>query len=149
MQLQIRPAQLQDLTAVKAVDELLFGQDTYPLFALRQLLDITGDLLLVAEFNESIIGYAIGHYNSETKTAWFLSLGVLPEFRGQSIGEKLIDSLIETVEAKGATAIYLTVDPVNKSGFRLYEKLGFVQHHSKHNYYLDGMPRIVMVRTAL
>ena len=148
MQVTILPATVQHLKAVKAIDETLFGTDTYPLFALRQLLDIAGGLFKVAVVDEHIVGYAIGHYDSVSGDAWFLSLGVLPGYSGKGIGQELTSILIKEVEEKGAKRICLTVLPDNKYGIRLYERLGFVEDHLEDDYYGDGVARIIMVRTA-
>ncbi|MBC5991828.1 GNAT family N-acetyltransferase [Pontibacter cellulosilyticus] len=148
MQVNIRAATVHDLKAVKAIDETLFGAETYPLFALRQLLDITNGLLLIAEESDKIAGYAIGHYNAVQEEAWFLSLGVLPEVRGLGIGESLTKGLINAVEQLGAKCIYLTVHPSNMGGIRIYEKLGFVKDSAENDYYGDGSPRLIMVKTS-
>ncbi|MEJ8802437.1 GNAT family N-acetyltransferase [Pontibacter sp. H249] len=148
MALYLRAATVEDLKAVKAIDEALFGEDTYPLFALRQMLDITEGLFKVALLDDKVVGYAIGHYNSEAKQAWLLSLGVLLAYRGQGIGEKLTHTLLAEVEAKGANTSYLTVHPDNKQGINIYKKLGFVEHHSVSDYYGDGIPRLIMVKAS-
>ena len=144
----IRAATVEDLKAVKAIDEALFGEDTYPLFVLRQLLDITSSFFKVALLENKVVGYAIGHYHSEAKQAWFLSLGVLQEYGGQGIGEKLTKALLEGVEAKGGRESYLTVHPENKRGISIYKKLGFVEQKYVPDYYGDGVPRLIMVRTS-
>jgi [ribosomal protein S18]-alanine N-acetyltransferase len=144
----IRAASFEDLKAVKAIDETLFGADTYPLFALRQLLDITSSLFKVALLDDKVVGYAIGHYNAEVKEAWFLSLGVLKAYSGKGIGEKLTLTLLEEAEEKGAKASYLTVHPENKRGLSIYKKLGFEEREWVSGYYGDGVPRIIMVRAS-
>jgi [ribosomal protein S18]-alanine N-acetyltransferase len=58
----IRQAQLSDLRDVKAIDQLLFGADSYPLFVLRQFYDISGEYLLVAETESEVVGYMLAHY---------------------------------------------------------------------------------------
>lgn len=148
MKAHIRSATAQELKTIKAIDETLFGDDTYPLFALRQLFDITNGLIMVAVLENRIVGYAIGHYEPESGNAWFLSLGVLPEQRGKGTGERLTKALIEAVEAKGARACRLTVHPGNTGGYRIYERLGFVAQETQEDYYGDGSPRIIMVRTS-
>lgn len=147
MQAVIKQATVQHLKMVKRIDETLFGTDSYPLFALRQLLDISGGLFKVAFFDEDIVGYAIGHYDAASGDAWFLSLGVLPQNGGKGIGQQLTSSLLKDVEEKGAKCCYLTANPGNLHAIRLYERLGFVPDRLEENYYGDGISRIIMVRT--
>ncbi|WP_162052488.1 GNAT family N-acetyltransferase [Pontibacter pamirensis] len=144
--MNIRAAEVEDLQQVKAIDQLLFEEESYPIFALRQFLDISYGLMKVVEIGREIIAYCIGHYNSEKKEAWFLSLGVLPEYRGRKIGESLTTNLVEEVKAMGATTVNLTVHPENKPGISIYERLGFETQENTENYYLDHSPRLVMVK---
>ena len=142
--LVIRTAEIEDLKQVKAIDQSLFKEDSYPVFALRQLLDITNGLMKVAVLEDKIVGYIIGHHNRDEQEAWFLSLGVLPHYRGNKIGEGLTVALTEDVAERGAKDIFLTVHPENKPGRSLYNKLGFKNHQTSEDYYLDGLPRLIM-----
>jgi RimJ/RimL family protein N-acetyltransferase len=54
-----------------------------------------------------------------------LGIGVLAPFRGQGIGEALMQAAIEKAWHKGLTRIELTVREYNKPAIALYEKLGF------------------------
>ncbi|MDX5422961.1 MAG: GNAT family N-acetyltransferase [Hymenobacteraceae bacterium] len=146
--LHIRNAEVKDLQAIKEVDQLLFQADAYPMFVLRQLFDITGELTKVALVESKVAGYAIGHYNAEKAEAWFLSLGVLPAYRGQRIGEGLMLALIEEVQARGAAVIQLTVHPANTAARKLYERLGFKVHKRVEDYYFDAIPRMLMRKEA-
>ncbi|PKV75235.1 GNAT family N-acetyltransferase [Pontibacter ramchanderi] len=140
----IRKAELSDLKAVKTIDELLFGADSYPLFVLRQFYDTTGDYLLIAETGGQVAGYMISHLEQESRKGWLLSLGVLPAHRGKGIGQKLMAATIASLEAKGATMLYLTVHPANAAGISIYTRLGFVEREQVADYYLDGSPRLIM-----
>jgi ribosomal-protein-alanine N-acetyltransferase len=147
--IKIREAGADDLKSIQDIDQSLFGSESYPLFVLRQFLDISNGLLKVAEVEEEVIGYSIGHYNTETAEGWMLSLGVLPEYRGKEIGQKLSIHLIREIEEKGAAKIFLTVHPDNNPAIRTYQKLGFVKHQHKEDYYLDNSPRILMLRKPM
>lgn len=147
--IKIREAGPDDLRTIQDIDQSLFGSESYPLFVLRQFLDITNGLLKVAEVEEEVIGYSIGHFNTETSEGWMLSLAVLPEYRGKEIGQQLSSNLIREIEEKGADKIFLTVHPDNNPAIRTYEKLGFVRHQHKKDYYQDNSPRIVMLRKPI
>jgi [ribosomal protein S18]-alanine N-acetyltransferase len=140
----IRQAQLSDLRAVKAIDQLLFGADSYPLFVLRQFYDIGGEYLLVAETQGEVVGYMLAHYDQAKSLGWLLSLGVLPAHRGKRIGEKLMAACMGLMEAKGVETLYLTVHPDNAAGINIYTRLGFEVQESLPDYYLDNSPRLLM-----
>jgi [ribosomal protein S18]-alanine N-acetyltransferase len=140
----IRQAHLSDLRDVKAIDQLLFGADSYPLFVLRQFYDISGEYLLVAETESEVVGYMLAHYEQEKSQGWLLSLGVLPAHRGKRIGEKLMAACMGLMETKGVETLYLTVHPDNAAGINIYTRLGFAVQESLPDYYLDNSPRLLM-----
>ncbi|PVY42305.1 GNAT family N-acetyltransferase [Pontibacter virosus] len=142
--LTIRKADLGDLKAVKTIDQLLFGADSYPLFVLRQFYDITGEYLLVAEAGGEVVGYMLSHLDRQNKKGWLLSLGVLPAHRGKRIGEKLMAAAMVSMETQSATELYLTVHPDNAAGISIYTRLGFKVQEEIPDYYLDGSPRLLM-----
>lgn len=140
----IRQAQLSDLRGVKAIDQLLFGTDSYPLFVLRQFYDISGEYFFVAETDGEIVGYMLAHYDQERSQGWMLSLGVLPAHRGRRIGEKLMAACMGLMETKGAKTLYLTVQPDNAAGISIYNRLGFEVQEEAADYFLDDSPRLLM-----
>jgi len=54
-------------------------------------------------------------------------MGVLPEFRGQGVGERLIRAAIEASCAAGFERIELHVYAKNSVAEALYRKVGFVR----------------------
>lgn len=140
----IRTAKFEDLQQIKEIDAYIFEEDSYPLFVLRQLLDITKGMMKVATVADEVVGYAIGHVEMASGEAWLLSAGVLPHFRGRSIGLNLLKGLVEDMTSKGAKFILLTVQPKNAAGISLYQKLGFSTFQTSDNYYLDNARRLLM-----
>lgn len=55
------------------------------------------------------------------------SLGVLPEYRGNGIGRRLIDTIITRASAQGHRRFGLLVDFENNSAETLYHSIGFTQ----------------------
>lgn len=54
-----------------------------------------------------------------------LGLGLLPEWRGKGIGEKLMRAAVADAQGKGLTRIELDVYEPNTNAISLYKKLGF------------------------
>jgi RimJ/RimL family protein N-acetyltransferase len=55
-----------------------------------------------------------------------LGMGIVPEFRGRGIGERLARAAIEAAFAAGMERIELEVFSSNAAAIALYDKLGFV-----------------------
>lgn len=82
------------------------------------------------------VGYGLITWRD--KRFW-LSGGVVEDFRGQGLGQRLFTELIAMVESRGFEP-WLDVRQDNKPARKLYAKLGFVRY----GRYRDGI--IVMVR---
>ncbi len=54
-----------------------------------------------------------------------LGMALLPEFRGQGVGERLMRQTLEAARAFGLHRVELTVREDNKNATALYEKIGF------------------------
>lgn len=55
-----------------------------------------------------------------------LGMGLLPAYRGQGIGRRLLQACIDKAPQKGITRITLEVRADNQPAIKLYEKAGFV-----------------------
>lgn len=145
----IKKASLEDLKAVHEIEALSFNEGSYPLFALRQFFDISSDYFLVAEEDNTILGYILGCFSSHDDQGWLLSLGVHPEARGKRLGKALTQELITLLEDHGVQEISLTVHPDNTPAINLYKDLNFEIIKSDSNYYLDNEPRLVMKKKEI
>lgn len=68
-----------------------------------------------------------------------LGMGVVPEFRGQGIGERLIVAALEKAKDRGLTRIELTVRESNLPAIKLYQKVGFeIEGVHKNAVFIDG-----------
>lgn len=145
----IRRATLDDLESVHQIETLSFEDGSYPPFVLRQLFDISHDYFLVAEEDDSIIGYVLGNITKNTNQGWLLSLGVHPDARGKKLGRQLTEKLVELLENDLSTEICLTVHPDNEIAKKIYEKLGFKSMKIYDNYYNDLEPRLLMKKQLI
>lgn len=68
-----------------------------------------------------------------------LGIGLLPQFRGQGLGKRLILRTLDTARAFGLTRVELRVREDNASAIALYRKIGFVEEGLQRNAVrLDG-----------
>ena len=70
-----------------------------------------------------------------------------PGVRGRGIGTRLFALLLLETDRLGVDC-FLTVDPVNESAIRLYEKWGFVDRTFVKGYYRSNEDRYVLRRRA-
>lgn len=69
-----------------------------------------------------------------------LGMGIIPEYRGLGIGEKLINTALDMAKKRGLTRIELTVREGNLPAQRLYQKVGFeVEGVHKNAVLIDGV----------
>lgn len=111
---------------------------------LRQAAVLHPSTFLVARTNKRIAGYTIGAFvHEQPGTAWIIRLGVLPEFRHQGIGEKLVGALLSCLVSKGAFEILLSVSPDNLPARRIYRQYGFHTVERRNNYFGEGEDRLI------
>lgn len=151
---ELRPGSLADLPAleplwvsvhhqhVASMPELAPYVDDQQTWAARselyrELLGRPGTILLLADAGGELAGYGLAYVMraAETWTAdtWLTgaqvgeieSLGVLPAYRGQGIGSRLLDELISQLAAAGVHDLVLGVLPGNTAAIRLYQRYGF------------------------
>ncbi|MDQ4054131.1 MAG: GNAT family N-acetyltransferase [Actinomycetota bacterium] len=67
----------------------------------------------------------------------FRAIEVAPEHRRQGLGLAVMDALLEWGAEQGATTAYLQVIGDNEAALRLYEGLGFREHH-RYRYLTPG-----------
>jgi ribosomal protein S18 acetylase RimI-like enzyme len=62
-----------------------------------------------------------------------LGMGLLPLFRGQGVGRRLIETTLDAARRLGLSRIELTVRQDNASAIALYKKVGFVTEGLQRN----------------
>ena len=97
------------------------------------------DCCVVAEQNNQIIGaawtriiHAYGHIDDQTPE---LAISVLPNWRGQGIGNKLMHSLFDLLRERGYLQTSLAVQKENPA-VRFYLRLGYTVLEEKMEEYL-------------
>ena len=66
-------------------------------------------------------------------TATIVSLGTLPDFRGQGVGSALVGGMIESARADGSDLIYLVTRAADRAQ-ELYRRLGFSTELELHSF---------------
>ncbi len=90
---------------------------------------------LVISCQGRIIGYA-GMWIIVDE-AHVTNVAILPEYRGQKLGEKLMAALMEHAKNRGALSMTLEVRTSNVVAQKMYAKFGFVSQGVRKNYYTE------------
>ncbi len=131
MNVNIREITLEDVEAVQEIRTAISKEDG-EVDSRRLVEQHSSDgnqASLVAEIDGKVVGYMI----STTlyagfgikKSAWIMSIGILPEFMGQGLGLKLAEKTCKIYKEKGVKSIYSSVlwDSIDVLSF--FKKLGF------------------------
>lgn len=93
--------------------------------------------------NEKLVGFtlfAIDEVDGST-TIWDGGTGVVPQYRGQRLTQKVFDYALPILKNTGAKRILLEVLEKNTVAYNIYEKLGFNTTRLLHAYH--GVPNAV------
>ena len=139
--MQILPANLLDLNALRHVEQTCFPKDAWPLLDLIAVLSMPGVIRLKVVTDEHMVGFIAGDPRPSEGFSWIATIGVLPEYRGKGFGR----ALLEACEARLKTRrIRLSVRASNLDPIRMYEKAGYRQVDRWARYYDDGEDALIM-----
>jgi ribosomal-protein-alanine N-acetyltransferase len=141
----IREAKIGDLAGVMAIERASFS-DPWSAEAFETSVTLERFRFLVAESAEEfslgemsspgaprLAGYVIALLlGSEGEVA---DLAVDPEIRGQGIGARLLDAVLDRAQSDGVRTFYLEVRESNESARRLYNSRSFVVVGRRRGYY--------------
>ncbi|MDR5730180.1 MAG: N-acetyltransferase [Terriglobia bacterium] len=139
----IRPAVMLDLDALVAIDAACFPAGiAYPREEIEFLLRNPQVMTVVAERSGIIVGFAafqrrqprrshpIGRYGE------LVTIEVLPQFRRQSIGAELYQTLEDSLRDWGGGRMQLHVSIENRAALSFYRRLGYRVIDRAPGYYL-------------
>lgn len=115
-------------------------------------------------WSESVLGECLGqsHYIWETATdeiglivayacgsisfdeGEILRVAVLPEYRRQGLGEKVLGGILQKLEERGVEKVFLEVRASNEPAKALYGKMGFTTIGIRKGYYPGGEDAVIM-----
>jgi RimJ/RimL family protein N-acetyltransferase len=139
----IRPITLGDIEQFQQVTSVVMRERRYMAFVEAFPIDEAaafvarnlrlGNPQLVADDAGRVVGWC--DIRRETIPVYahtgHLGMGLLPEYRGRGIGERLIRASIDAARAAGFERIELTVYARNERAAALYRKVGFVHEGTR------------------
>lgn len=98
---------------------------------------------VVGKHKEKIVGY--GGMWFVMDEAHITNVAVHPQYKGQTVGQKIVQNMIELAIANKIKAMTLEVRPSNIPAKNLYKKMGFYECGLRKGYYADtGEDAIIM-----
>ncbi len=148
--LRLRAMQPDDLPAVMAIEERVFIGDAWPESFYRRDLNNPQALYYVLELiaedaTRHLLGYA-GCWFIEDE-AHLMTIAVAPEWQGRGLGAWLLLSVLDLVEARGATVCTLEVRVSNLRAQVLYQRVGFEVTGRRRRYYQDNREDALIMTT--
>ena len=137
----IETATWRDLNALRHLEQVCFPQDAWPLWDLIGILTLPNVVRLRAAIDGKMVGFIAGDIRPSENLAWIATVGVLPEYRRQGIGEALVLACEQRLQVP---EVRLSVRVSNLEAIHLYVRLGYQKDGYWPAYYQDGEDALVM-----
>lgn len=141
---KVRPLVTEDIPRVLELEHAIFD-DPWPESAFIEQLDEDGWGTIVAELDNTIVGYAcwmVAHVEGH-----LTNIAVDPQYRRKSVAKQLLDNILKVVLHAGCEYLLLEVRPSNRGAIVFYERHGFSVLYKRPNYYRrPPEDALVMVR---
>ena len=94
---------------------------------IKQQIKQSYSIYLVAEINGKLIGSIFGTHDG--RRGWINRLAVLPDYRQQGIGTRLVSEIEKCLTKQGIDIVASLVEDRNKISMKVFEKLGYKKHN--------------------
>jgi len=139
--MEIQPASIRDLGALRRLERACFDKDAWPLLDLMAVLTWPDVIRLKAVDDGEMIGFVAGDPRPSQGAVWIATIGVDPGYQRRGIGLELLRACEEKVKLP---RVKLTVRISNDAAISLYKKAGYRTVDIWKKYYNDGEDGLVM-----
>jgi ribosomal protein S18 acetylase RimI-like enzyme len=140
----IRPARLEDLDALLALENRCFELDRLSRRSFRHFLSSDTASCLVAERAGELLGYTLVLFHGRTALARLYSMAVAPEHQGQGLGRVLLEAAETAALDSGAAVMRLEVHPQNFAAIALYRRARYLEFGVYRGFYEDDSDALRM-----
>jgi len=133
LNISIQPASNEDLDEIYRLELECFGEDAYPRFLLKYLLDNRDSIFLKASIDNLLVGFIAGLCSGDSCTLY--TIDVKKEFRRRGVGSMLLEAFEKRALEKNVKKIILQVEVSNTPAINLYLKKGYKITRRIRNYY--------------
>lgn len=139
-----RDANSFDIPVLVSLDKELFPYSPWSAGQYREEISAPTRLFVLAlDDASSVIGYA-GVFAPGGAEADVLTVGVVPQHRGQGIARELMAGITKWAIVQGSIAMMLEVKTDNVEAISLYESLGYSKLNVRKDYFGSGLDALVM-----
>jgi ribosomal-protein-alanine N-acetyltransferase len=139
--MEIVPANLLDLNALRKLEQESFERDAWPLLDLMAVLTFPEVIRLKALEDDRMIGFVAGDPRPRDGWGWVATIAVDPRFRRRGVGSALLHACEKQLRVPKSR---LTVRLSNEGAIRMYDRLGYATIDLWKSYYSDGEDAMVM-----
>lgn len=148
----IRPYAPDDLPALHRIDRICFPPGiSYSLAELRDYIERPRSRTWVAQTDEgNIVGFItaqlerMGRGARQRMIGHIITIDVLPEYRRQGWGGKLLERAEQWLRERGAQWVILETAVDNRPAHSFYARHGYTVLRVLHRYYADGVDAYLM-----
>jgi len=134
----LRPALPDDLDALTALERRCFDSDRLSRRSFRHWIRLAhSGLILASAPDGGLAGYALVILQRGTRLARLYSIAADPAWRGQGLGDALMDAAEQYAHEEKRLYLRLEVRRDNAGAIRLYERRGYKLFGSTPGYYED------------
>ena len=151
MPINIRKSTENDLEIIEHIERTCFPvfQQSSRKMLQKSLTSPTQEVWIAEDATpENIIPTGALILHIRQRTLRIFSIGVLPEFQGTGIGQKLLSHACNQAIARGHEKIILEARKKDEKLIHWYEKAGFVITHELNDYYAPGENAVRMKFTV-
>ena len=138
----LRPATAKDVPALVQLESAVLGRDAWGEEAVRTELSSVARLVLVAERDERLAGYAVLGVVGDTGD--LRRIAVVAGAQRSGVGSALLAELLARALESGCNEVFLEVRADHTAATRLYRRFGFAELSRRRLYYADGSDALVM-----
>lgn len=138
---QLQHAGWQDLNELRKLEDICFGEDSWPLWDLIAVLTLPKIVRLKAIVDGKMAGFVAGDPHPREGVGWIATLGVLPQYRRMGIAAALLEQCEKQLALPN---LRLSVRRSNEPALGLYRKFGYEMIEVWRNYYHSGEDALVL-----
>ena len=135
------------MAALRAIEDRAFTYDRLSARSFGRFLRSPGALLIVAEADGVVLGYALALFRKRSCFAWLYSLAVNPTVRRRGLGTSLLRAAEAAALRSHRKAMRLEVKPGNRRALSLYRRFGYRILAELDGYYSDGSTALRLQKT--
>ena len=143
-EINISPASLWDLSAIRAIKRVTFPKDAWPLLEMVGVLTFASVERWKAEHGERLVGFVAADIRKSQDLAWIATISVDPDYQRQGVGNRLMDKVEALV---GVKHMRLSARAGNRAAIQLYQGRGYEQIDVWPEYYSGKENAVVMEKT--